>query len=99
MRSTAEPAATHNGESISKTVWTLIWAFMTLVWSIFTPPHKTFAARVLIFQPSWGIRIYFQDATWVQDLALFLGVHTVYSYFTGAWRFSQSERFLVAGSQ
>ena len=87
MRSTAQAATAHNGDSISKTVWILIWAFMTLVWSIFTPPHRTFAARVLIFQPLWGVRIYFQDATWVQDLALFLGVHTVYSYLTGAWRF------------
>ena len=93
MRSTADTATRHNGDSISKTVWTLIWAFMTLVWSIFTPPHRTFAARVLIFQPAWGLRMYLQDATWVQDLALFLGVHTVYSYLTGAWRFLGSGDF------
>ena len=87
MGSAITAATRHDGDSIKTTVWVLIWAFMTLVWSIFTPPHRTFAARVLMFQPLWGVRMYFQDATWVQDLALFLSVHAVFSYSIGAWRF------------
>ena len=97
MRSNAPVASTaattHHGDSITRTVWILVWAFMTLVWSIFTPPHRTFAARILIFQPLWGVRMYFGDATWVQDLALFLTVHSVYGYTAGAWRLPGPQDF------
>lgn len=37
--------------------------------------------------------MYFEDATWVQDLALFLGVHTLYSYSIGAWCFPSRADF------
>ena len=85
MRSTA-PSLQHNGDSISRTVWILIWALMTLLWSIFTPPHRTFAARTVLFQPLWGVRMYLQDVTWTQDMVLFLCVHVVYGYVLGSWR-------------
>lgn len=90
MGSTAAAVASTDGDSISTTIWTLVWAFTTLVWSIFTPPHRTFPARLLIFQPLWGVRMYLNDSTWVQDLGLFLGLHSVFSYITGAWRFINS---------
>ncbi|KAK4503527.1 hypothetical protein PRZ48_004442 [Zasmidium cellare] len=68
------------------TILICIWAFATLFWSIFTEPHKTFAARVLLFQPLWIVRIFTGDLTWDQDLGLFLAVHYVYSFWSGAWR-------------
>lgn len=68
----------------------LAWAFSTLLWSIFTPPNRTFAARVLLFQPAWLVRIYQDDSTWTQDLALFLFLHAIYSFLTGAWRLPSS---------
>ena len=37
--------------------------------------------------------MYIKDATWVQDLALFLIVHAVYSYTTGAWRLPGPQDF------
>lgn len=61
------------------------WAACTIFWSIFTPPHKTFAARVLLFQPAWLLRIYSGDATWAQDLLLSLGLHNIHSLWTGKW--------------
>lgn len=61
------------------------WASATLFWSIFTEPHRTFAARVLLFQPLWLVRIFTGDPTWDQDLGLFLVVHYVYSFWSGAW--------------
>lgn len=61
------------------------WASATLFWSIFTEPHRTFAARVLLFQPLWLVRIFTADPTWDQDLGLFLVVHYVYSFWSGAW--------------
>ncbi|KXT09487.1 hypothetical protein AC579_7822 [Pseudocercospora musae] len=67
-------------------ILTLAWAFSTLLWSIFTEPRKTFAARVLLFQPLWIVRIVRGDLTWVQDLALFLALHDVYGHFwTRSW--------------
>ena len=88
-----EVAITDNDGVPTKTPLVLLWAFFTLWWSIFTPPHKTFAARVLLFQPLWGVRMYLRDATWVQDVALALSLHAVYSYWTGAWRFSTLDDF------
>lgn len=93
MGPVAVAATRHDDDSIKTTVWVLTWAFMTLIWSLFTPPHRTFAARILIFQPLWGVRMYLQDATWVQDLALFLCVHAVYGYSALAWRFPRRADF------
>ncbi|KAF2169131.1 hypothetical protein M409DRAFT_64903 [Zasmidium cellare ATCC 36951] len=67
------------------TVLIFIWASATLFWSIFTEPHRTFAARVLLFQPLWIVRIFTGDLTWDQDLGLFLALHYVYSFWSGAW--------------
>ena len=64
-----------------------LWAFSTFLWSIFTPPDRTFAARVLLLQPLWLVRILSEDLTWTQDLALFLGLHSFYGWWTGVWRF------------
>ncbi|CAK3952331.1 hypothetical protein DOTSEDRAFT_70354 [Lecanosticta acicola] len=61
------------------TVLISIWATAAAFWSIFTPPQKTFAARVLLFQPLWILRIATRDSTWIQDLALTLSLHSVYS--------------------
>lgn len=71
----------------------LLWAFRTLIWSIFTPPHLTFSARILLFQPLWAIRIYLGDTTWVVDLTLLLGLHSVYSFTTGGWRLIRPSDF------
>lgn len=62
-----------------------VWAFATLFWSIFTEPHRTFAARIVLFQPLWIVRIFIGDQTWDQDLGIFLVVHYVYSFWSGAW--------------
>lgn len=78
---------THDETATTRTPYILLWSFLTLIWSVFTPPHKTFAARVLLFQPLWGVRMYLGDATWAQDLALFLSLHALYSFWTGGWRF------------
>ncbi|EMC92389.1 hypothetical protein BAUCODRAFT_38441 [Baudoinia panamericana UAMH 10762] len=96
MRATAASSVRTVNEDKSQgvptgTLLTLLWAFSTLFWSIFTPPHKTLAARVLLFQPWWALRIYWSDATWLQDLILFLSSHAVYSYWTGAWRMPHRE--------
>ncbi|KAL1590411.1 hypothetical protein WHR41_00810 [Cladosporium halotolerans] len=64
-------------------IWT--WAFSTLWWSIFTPPHKTFAARLLLLQPAWAARIYTGDGTWLQDLTLLLLSHACYTAWAGYW--------------
>ncbi|KAK4626434.1 hypothetical protein CLAFUW4_04955 [Fulvia fulva] len=68
------------------TVLACLWATSTLFWSIFTHPHRTFAARILLFQPLWLLRIFLDDAIWVQDLYLALFLHSIYSLLTGAWR-------------
>lgn len=78
----------------SKTTLPLVlWALSTTLWAIFTPPDKTWTARILIFQPLWALRIFWNDATWKQDLALFLALHSTYTYFTGAWRFPTPSDF------
>lgn len=64
----------------------VIWAICTIFWAIFTPPQRTWAARILLFQPLWIFRIYRQDGTWSQDLALLLFSHSLYSYEVGVWR-------------
>jgi DUF1365 family protein len=69
------------------TLFALSWTTITVFWSIFTPPHKTFAARVLLFQPAWLLRGYLGDASVIQDLTLFLVLHSVYSFITGSWTF------------
>lgn len=63
-----------------------ICAFLTIFWSIFTEPHKTFAARILLFQPAWLFRLFSGDGNWLQDLGLVLGLHAIYSLCTGAWK-------------
>ncbi|RMY60824.1 hypothetical protein D0865_01313 [Hortaea werneckii] len=84
----AETAASNNGRLSKRTFLVLTWTFLTLFWSIFTPPHKTFAARVLLFQPAWIIRAIRKDTTWIQDLTLFLGLYIVYTNWAGVWSFS-----------
>ena len=86
MRATGGGVAKEDGHATFKTPLVLLWAFLTLWWSIFTPPHRTWAARLLLFQPLWCVRMWIQDATWIQDLVLVLSVHAIYSYWTGAWR-------------
>ena len=76
-----------------KTLLILLWALRVLFWSIFTPPHRTFPARVLLFQPLWCVRVYFGDATWVQDLALALSLHMVFNYRIGVWRLPTLDDF------
>nr|POF01326.1 hypothetical protein CFP56_21274 [Quercus suber] len=71
--------------ALVKNIVILSWALCTLLWSIFTPPHRTFAARNLLFQPLWPLRVWRKDFTWLQDLALFEMAHFVYTYCTGAW--------------
>jgi DUF1365 family protein len=69
------------------TLFALLWTTTTLFWSIFTPPQKTFAGRTLLFQPAWLLRGYFGDNNVIQDLTLFLTLHSVYSFCTGSWTF------------
>lgn len=90
MRALASSSVTsdHDGNVSVRTPLILLWAFTTLIWSIFTVPEKTFAARVLQFQPTWLIRVLQHDSTWIQDLVLFQTLHTTYSYWTGAWQIS-----------
>lgn len=80
-------AVTYSTGALLQTSLLLIWAFSTLCWSIFTPPHKTFAARVILFQPFWVLRSWKHDTSGLRDLFLFELVHAVYSYYSGAWRF------------
>lgn len=89
MRAIAGGSVTMEGSSgvPKRTPLILIWAFSTLIWSLFTPPHKTFAARVLLFQPAWLMRALIKSPTWTEDLGITLSLHAVYSYWTGAWRF------------
>lgn len=63
----------------------LAWAFSTLWWSIFTPPDKTFAARVLLLQPTWALRIFTGDGTWIQDLSVLLFLHSSFTLWAGFW--------------
>jgi len=69
----------------TKKLLVLSWAFLTLWWSIFTPPDKTFAARLLLLQPAWAVRIFVDDGTWLQDLTLMLVLHAVYALWAGMW--------------
>lgn len=85
MRTTpGEAASQHNGLP-AKMLFVVLGAFLTLLWSIFTPPERTFATRMVLLQPLWAVRIYVKDATWSQDLLLFLSLHALYGYLTGAW--------------
>lgn len=68
------------------TLWISLWAFTTLLWSIFTVPHKTFPVRILLFQPAWAARIWNNDSTWVQDLGLVLSLHSFFGLlWTRSW--------------
>lgn len=64
----------------------LLWTALTFFWSIFTPPDKTFAARVILFQPLWILRIWKSDTSLLNDLFLFEVLHAAYSYYAGAWQ-------------
>ena len=86
MRRASDSVAIDDEIRPMRVLLVLLWTFLTVLWSIFTPPHKTFAARVLLFQPLWPIRVYLADAHWIQDLILFLSLHAVYNYCTGVWR-------------
>ena len=74
------------------TLLTLVWTAITVIWSVFTPPHNTFAARVLLFQPAWFLRSspWFwggEDANVIPDLALALAMHSAWSHATAKWHF------------
>ena len=86
MTARAGAAATQDEGAFNRRLVVLIWSFLTAVWSIFTPPHRTFAARLLLFQPSWPIRAWFGDSNWTQDLALSLILHASHGYLIGSWR-------------
>lgn len=73
-------------DASKSTILVSLWAVAKLWWSIFTPPDKTFAARLLLFQPAWIFRIVTGDSTWPQDLGLALVLHSIYSWWIGAWR-------------
>ncbi|EME46331.1 hypothetical protein DOTSEDRAFT_70354 [Dothistroma septosporum NZE10] len=81
----ATAATAHVNDLPKATILTGLWATSTLCWSILTEPPRTFAARILLFQPLWLARVLLDDATWVQDLGLSLLLHSVYSLLTGAW--------------
>lgn len=69
----------------TKKLLVFIWAFATLWWSIFTPPDKTFAARILLLQPAWGFRAHWRDSTGMQDLFLLLVLHAIFTLGAGHW--------------
>ncbi|KAK5107715.1 hypothetical protein LTR62_000737 [Meristemomyces frigidus] len=75
----------HHGISTSKLLIGL-WAVTTTLWSVFRPPQQTYAARMLLLQPAWIVRIVRKDWLWAQDLALCLVSHAAYSYLAGHWR-------------
>lgn len=77
-----ENAFTHIAIS---TILAGVWAFFTLIWSLFTPPQYTFPARAILLQPAWIVRAVYDEDTWVQDLFLFLTLHSVFTLWTGAW--------------
>jgi len=90
MRATTDGSTFTQGENhpiSTRTTLTLAWAFATLLWSIFTPPKRTYAARIVLFQPVWVLRIVGKDLNWLQDLVTFEILHAVYSHSTGAWHF------------
>ncbi|KAM0714793.1 hypothetical protein Q7P37_009257 [Cladosporium fusiforme] len=69
----------------TKELAVLTWAFSTLWWSIFSPPYKTFAARILLLQPAWAARMLTGDGTWLQDLSILLVLHAFYTLQAGLW--------------
>ncbi|KAK0314702.1 hypothetical protein LTR01_001526 [Friedmanniomyces endolithicus] len=71
----------------TRTISIVLWAILTGLWSIFTPPHHTFAVRALLMQPAWLLRAIFRDPTWLQDLALFLPLSAFYGFLVGHWHF------------
>lgn len=54
-----------------------------MLWSIFTPPARTFPIRIVLFQPFWLVRALLDDTTWAQDLVLSLLLHNTYAIWTG----------------
>jgi len=100
MRATASasgsmPAAESSNSNVPKrTILILIWASSALTWSIFTPPQMTFPARILLFQPAWLLRAFSKNSGWIQDLALLLSLHFVYSYWVGAWQVPSTDDLL-----
>ncbi|KAF2718745.1 hypothetical protein K431DRAFT_287344 [Polychaeton citri CBS 116435] len=62
------------------------WTISTILWSIFTLPVRTYPIRILLFQPTWLLRILRKDLNWFQDLVTTLLVHAVFSSVTGIWR-------------
>jgi len=79
-------STTEGGNGVpTRTILIVLWAILTGLWSIFTPPHYTFAVRVLLIQPAWLLRAIFRDSTWLQDLALFLPLSASYGFLVGHW--------------
>lgn len=93
---TAGTIVPENGGVPTKKLLALIWAFTTLWWSIFTQPGKTFAARILLLQPSWFFRIVAKDETWDQDLLLTLCLHAVYTLWAGLWSLPRIYNWIYA---
>lgn len=67
------------------TILVLLWTFTRVLWSVFTPPARTFHVRIALFQPVWLARALLDDTTWVQDLGMLLFLHSTYGLWTGAW--------------
>lgn len=85
MAAESRAAGTEQMPVSKSTILVLLWTFTRVVWSIFTPPVKTFPARIFLLQPLWLVRGLLDDQTWVQDLAMFLVLHSTYGLWTGAW--------------
>jgi DUF1365 family protein len=86
-------AITHNHTAFRRKLIISIWTFLTVIWSIFTPPHRTFPARLLLFQPLWALRIWRSDSKYLTDLYLTLATHFVHGWLTGLWRFFRISDF------
>lgn len=84
----AGPAQTQGDGPSKSAILVSVWALSTLLWSIFTEPNKTFAARVILLQPLWLVRFAVSDPTWVQDLGLGLSLHWLYGLlWSHSWTF------------
>nr|OQO23281.1 hypothetical protein B0A51_08897 [Rachicladosporium sp. CCFEE 5018] len=85
--------AFQSGDVPYRTLTILAWAFLTIIWAVFTPPERTFAIRILLFQPLWVLRILGRDSSCTDDLLLTLVLHAVYSFGTGAWAWPSASWF------
>ncbi|KAK6437318.1 hypothetical protein LTR95_006494 [Oleoguttula sp. CCFEE 5521] len=86
-------AALQPGDVPVRAIALLAWAFLTTIWAVFTPPERTFAIRIFLFQPLWVLRILGRDSSWTDDLLLTLVLHAVYSFWSGAWGWPSASWF------